>query len=150
MDRIIVVTGTPGTGKTVLAKSISKKHGHGYIDVNEVVKRYGLSEGYDLKRKTRIVDEMKLAKVLEKVIREARKRKGKLVIDSHMSHFVDPKSVDLCIVTKCGLKELERRLKRKGYHKAKIEDNIQAEIFDICYAEALERGHNIKIVWTDK
>lgn len=146
--RIIIVTGTPGTGKTTFAKRLAKDRRYGYVDVNDVVKKHGLSEGYDRKRKTRIVDEKKFAKVLEKMIDNAKKQKKGLVIDSHLSHYINPKYVDLCIVTKCGLKELEKRLKRKGYHKSKIEENIQAEIFDICYIEALERGYKVKVVWT--
>ena len=149
LPNVVIVTGTPGTGKTVLARKISKEYGHRYIDVNEVVRQHKLSEGYDKKRDTKIVDETRLAKVLEKIIKEARKKKEKLVIDSHMSHCVNPKLVGLCIVTKCDLKELERRLKRKGYSKAKTEENMECEIMDICYNEAKERGHKMRIVLTD-
>lgn len=147
---IMIVTGTPGTGKTTFAKSLAKGKGYIYVDVNYVVKKHKLSEGYDRKRKTRIVDERKLAKVLEKMIKDAKKQKNGLIIDSHLSHYINPKHVDLCIVTKCGLGELEKRLKRKGYHKSKIEENIRAEIFDICFVEAKERGHKVKVVWTGR
>lgn len=147
---VIIVTGTPGTGKTMLAKRLARQKKYRYIDVNDVVREYGLSEGYDRKRKTKVVDEKKLAKVLERMIKEFRaekkaKEKG-MIIDSHLGHFIKPKFVDLCIVTKCGLKELEKRLRKKGYHEAKIEENIQSEIFDICYVEAVERGHRVRVV----
>lgn len=149
LPSIVIVTGTPGTGKSTLTRKISKRYGHRYIDVNDVVKQHKLSEGYDKKRDTKIVDEKRLAKVLEKLIKEAKKKKEKLVIDSHMSHCVDPKLVGLCIVTKCNLKTLEKRLKKKGYNKAKIDENMECEIMDICYNEAKERGHKIKIVQMD-
>jgi adenylate kinase len=58
------------------------------------------------------------------------------------------KYVDLCIVTKCGLKTLEKRLKKRGYKKQKIRENLDCEIFDICLNEAKEKGHNIKIIDT--
>jgi len=148
LPQIVIVTGTPGTGKTVLAKRIAKRYGHEYVDVTGIIKKYRLAECYDRKRKTNIVNEKKLAKLLEKIIQLARKHREKLVIDSHMSHFINPKYVDLCIVTKCGLKELEKRLKKKGYHKAKIEENLESEIFDICFVEAKEKGHKVKIVLT--
>ncbi|MCX6706745.1 MAG: AAA family ATPase [Candidatus Woesearchaeota archaeon] len=150
LPSVVIVTGTPGTGKTVLARKISKKCGHIYIDVNEVVKQYKLSEGYDKKRDTKIVDEAKLSKVLERIIKETKKKKEKIIIDSHMSHCVDPKLVGLCIVTKCDLKKLEKRLKKKGYSKAKINENMECEIMDICYNEAKEKGHKIKIIDTFK
>jgi adenylate kinase len=146
---IVIVTGTPGTGKSTLARKISKQFGHIYIDVNDVVKQHKLSEGFDKKRDTKIVDEIKLAKVLGSMIKEAKKNKQKIIIDSHMSHCVDPKLVGLCIVTKCDLKTLEKRLKKKGYNKAKIDENIECEIMDICYNEANEKGHTVKIVNSD-
>jgi broad-specificity NMP kinase len=43
----IIVTGTPGTGKTTLAKKLSKKLKYAYIDVNNVIKENKLKEGYD-------------------------------------------------------------------------------------------------------
>lgn len=149
-NQIVIVTGTPGTGKTTLAKKLAREERYAYVDVNKVIKEHRLSEGYDRKRKTKIVDEKKLANILEKSIKKARKEKRKMIIDSHLSHYISPKYVDLCIVTKCDLKELEKRLKRKGYHKSKIEENIRAEIFDICFVEAKERGHKVKIVWTGR
>ena len=155
ISSVIIVTGTPGTGKTTLAKRIAKERNYRYVDVNKVVKEHSLSEGYDRKRKTKIVDEKRLAKALEGLIIAFRKeKKGKkteyrgLVIDSHLSHYINPKYVDLCIVTKCSLKELEKRLRKKKYNKAKVEENIQSEIFDICYNEAVERGHRVKVVET--
>ena len=53
------------------------------------------------------------------------------------------KYVDLCIVTKCNLKELERRLKKRKYNKEKIKENLDAEIFDVCLNEAKESKYDI-------
>ncbi|MBD3313002.1 AAA family ATPase [Candidatus Woesearchaeota archaeon] len=145
---IVIVTGTPGTGKTTIAKKLARKHNLDYIDVNDIVKEHKLSEGYDRKRKTRIVDEKKLAKILESIIKQARKERRRLIIDSHMSHCIDPKLVDLCIVTRTSLRKLANRLKRKGYHKAKIEENLECEIMDIILEEAKHAGHKVKVVET--
>ena len=147
-EQIVIVTGTPGTGKTTLARKLAKKHRYEYIDVNRIVRKEKLSEGYDRKRMTMIVDEKRLAKALEKMIRKARKEGRKLVIDSHLSHYISPKLVDLCIVTKCSLKKLHKRLKRKGYHKSKIEENMECETMDIILEEAKDIGHRIKVVET--
>lgn len=142
---IIIVSGTPGTGKTTIAKKIAKERKARYIDVNLLVTKHKLSEGYDKKRKTRIVDVKKLNKVLIKLIKTS---KEDLVIDSHLSHYLPAKYVDLCIITKCDLKELKRRLKRKKYSKEKIKENLDAEVFDVCLNEAKELGHNVKIITT--
>jgi len=63
---VIVVSGTPGTGKTFVSKKIAKKLKFYYLDVNKAVSKYTLLEGYDKKRKTMIVDTKKLNKFLAK------------------------------------------------------------------------------------
>jgi len=144
--RVIVITGTPGTGKTNLAKKLYKKLNFRYIDVNKLIKKYDLSESYDRKRKTKVVDIKKLNKVL---IKEIKNYKG-TIIDSHLSHYLPNKYVDLCIVTKCDIKELKKRLTKRKYSKAKIRENLDSEIFDICLTEAKENKHKILIIDTTK
>ncbi len=143
---VIIITGTPGTGKTTLAKKIAKEKCYTHIDVNKIIDREKLSEGYDKLRKSKIIDTKKLNKSLIKLIKENKN----IVIDSHLSHYLPKKYVDSCIVTKCSLKTLEKRLKKRKYSKSKIRENLDAEIFDTCKVEAEENGHKIKVVWTDK
>ncbi|MFH1064766.1 MAG: AAA family ATPase [Candidatus Woesearchaeota archaeon] len=147
MANAIIVTGTPGTGKTTVAMRLAKKLGWKYVDVNKVISKERLSEGYDRKNRCRIVDEKKLGKTL---VQLAKKSEENLVIDSHMSHYMPAKSVDLCIVTRCNLKILKRRLKRRGYTENKIKDNLECEIFDTCLIESQEAGHDVIVVETDK
>ena len=166
--KTIIVTGTPGTGKTTLAKKLSKKLNFLYLDVNDFIFRNKLSEGYDNKRRTKIIDVKKLNKFLIKEIKTIKKKalnqksskkiqlKNKIkkiegiVIDSHLSHYLPKKYVDLCIVARCNILELNRRLKKKGFHRPKIKENLQAEIFEICYNEAKRKKHEIISVDTSK
>src|SRR3989344_500018 len=134
---IIIVTGTPGTGKTKLAKALAKRIKSKYIDVNKIIDEHSLKESYDRNRQTYIVDEKKLGKVLISLI----KNNKNLVIDSHLSHFIPKKHVDLCLVTKTDIKELKKRLEKRKYAKAKIRENLDAEIFDVCHIEAREEGY---------
>ena len=143
--KTIIVTGSVGSGKTTFAKKLSDYLEFKYVDVNEVIKLNNLGEGYDKQKECLIVDSVKLGKVLDGLID---KNNSGLVIDSHMSHYVNPKNVDLCVVTKCDLKVLKKRLESRGYSKQKIKDNIEAEIFNTCFVEAKEKGHKILIVDT--
>mgnify|MGYP001594640051 CR=1 FL=1 len=153
--KVIAVSGTPGTGKTILSKKLAKKLNYYYLDVNKLISKYKLSESYDKKRKTKIVNVKKLNKSLINEIKTmknnvlTKKFKG-IIIDSHLSHYLPRKYVDFCIVTKCGIKELNKRLKKKKFDKRKINENLQAEIFDVCYNEALGRKHEIIVVNTTK
>ncbi|MBS3098325.1 AAA family ATPase [Candidatus Woesearchaeota archaeon] len=145
--KVVIVTGTPGTGKTTLAKKLAKKLDYDYIDINKVVKENKLNKEYDKKRKCYVVDINKLNKALIKIIKNSKKSS---IIDSHLSHNLPKKYVDVCIVTKCDLKELQRRLKKKNYAKQKIRENLDCEIFDICLNEAKEAGHKVVVIKTTK
>lgn len=151
--KVIIITGSVGTGKTALAKKLTRKMNFVYMDVNKIIKKYRLSEWYDTKRKTKIIDTKKLNKALIKEINNFKNNKNTkngIIIDSHLSHYLPKKYVNLCIITKCGLKELERRLKKKNYSKQKIRENLDAEIFDVCLNEAKENKHNVIVINTTK
>jgi len=146
--KIMIITGTPGTGKTTVAKKLAKKYNAEYIDVNKVIKENKLRESYDKKRKSYVIDIKKLNKVLIKLITNAKKHKLSLIIDSHLSHYLPSKYVDCCYVTKTTLKKLKKRLQNRKYSKKKIDENMQCEIFDICFMEAQEAGHTVKVITT--
>ena len=149
--KVIVVTGSVGSGKTTLSAKLAKELRFRYIDVNKLVKEYNLSESYDRKRKCKVVDVKKLNRALIDKINlfKGDFEKG-VIIDSHMSHYLPKKYVDLCIVAKCSLKVLEKRLKKRRYGKEKVKENIECEIFDICLNEAREAKHKVIVIDTTK
>lgn len=143
-NKILCVTGVAGSGKTYFAKKLAKEKKYKYIDVNKIIKENkDVVSGYDKKLKTKIIDVEKLKKVLAGLIKNSRKN---LVIDSHLSHYIDKKYVDKVYVVKTGIKILKKRLEKRGYSKDKIEENIEAELMDACYNEAKELGHKVEIV----
>ena len=143
---IIIVSGTPGTGKTLVAKALATAMKHEYIDVKRLISDRKLSQGYDRKRKCEIIDPKALNKILIKLIKEDKE----LVIDSHLSHYLPKRYVDRCIITTCSLSELSRRLKKRGYSKEKVRENLDSEIFEVCRSEALENGHRVVVLDTTK
>lgn len=144
-----IVTGTPATGKTTFAKNYAKEHNIAYIDGKELIKTNNLSEGFDKNNNCDIIDENKFAKVCEDLIKLFKDRDESLIIDSHLSHYINSELIKTCFVTECDLKILNQRLKDRKYNKNKIKDNLEAETFKICQIEAQENGHTVEIIKTD-
>ena len=145
--KTIVISGTPGTGKSTLAKLISKKINFKILDFKKILEENKLNENYDFKRKCYMVDTKKLDKTLIKIIKNS---KNPLIIESHLSHFLPRKYVNLCIITKCDLIILKKRLVKRKYDSFKIKENLEAEIFNVCLDEAKRLRHNILVVDTTK
>ena len=140
---IIAVTGTPGTGKSTVAKELAKALKYKFVNVNQFIKEQNLSDGFDKERDCEIIDVKKLNKTLEKFLKNKN-----AVVDSHLSHNLPKKLVDVCVITKCELKELRKRLESRKYSEEKIRENLEAEIFNTCYQEAVQNGHKALVVDT--
>lgn len=166
---IITITGTPGTGKTYIAKKLAGKNFE-YFDLNKYIKEQKIFDDYDKKDKTYDVDVKKLKKINylfkenlgmknKKTSQDIKKYNNKkikfpelkgillneegIIIDSHLSQYINS---DLCIVVKSDIKKIRERLEKRNYNTKKIEDNIQSEIFDICLEEAKKEHDNIVIL----
>ena len=145
--KTIIISGTPGTGKSTLAKLISQKTDFKILDFKKILRENKLNENYDFKRKCYMVDTKKLDKTLIKIIKNS---KNPLIIESHLSHFLPRKYVNLCIITKCDLIILKKRLVKRKYDSFKIKENLEAEIFNVCLDEAKRLKHNILVIDTTK
>jgi len=120
-----------------------------YVDVKKLIKNFKLSTEYDKKRKSLVVDLNKLNKVLIDIIKICKDQKVKgIVIDSHLSHYLPKKYVDLCVVTRTDTKKLYSRLKKRKYSKSKIAENMEAEIMEVILDEARHMKHKIKVIST--
>jgi len=137
---IICISGTPGTGKTTLAKKLAERIKAKYIDGNSIVRKYSISEGYDKEKDCKIIDPRKFSKASQE---ECKDKTKTYILDSHLSHNLPKSKVNLCIICKYNLKKLEKRLKTRNYSKEKIRENLDAEIFEICLTEAQKKGHEI-------
>jgi adenylate kinase len=50
---------------------------------------------------------------------------------------------DAVVILRASPSELRKRMKAKGWPKEKIEENTEAEIMEVCRAEALEQGRKV-------
>jgi adenylate kinase len=125
----IIISGTPGCGKTSVARKISYLIDAEIISLNELAISDKFSFEFDKERDTYIVDfEIFLPFILDK-IKEIKNQNYKyLIIESHFSDIIPNDYIDFVFILRCDPDELIKRLKEKNYNIKKIMENIQAEI----------------------
>lgn len=132
----LAITGTPGTGKTTLAKSIAESLGVLLIQANELAKEKSIVQADGS------VDTQQLRDFLLEKIKE---EKG-FVVEGHLlCEFSLP--VDYCLVLRCNPRELEGRLRTRGYEAKKLNDNLECEALDYCLVNV--EGHYDCVVQLD-
>jgi len=144
MRRIIAVTGTPGTGKTTFSKKFGEKIGATIIDISDVVDSGGIKTKVDAKRDTKIVDVDELKKIVKNKIK---KIKNDVIICGHLSHLLP---VTHIIVLRTDPLVLEIRMKTRWKSKAKIMENLEAELEGVCLYDSLWCKNVLEVDTTDK
>ncbi|MEM2087661.1 MAG: AAA family ATPase [Thermoproteota archaeon] len=148
----IVVTGTPGTGKTSLCEHIAKRNkGWIHLDLGRFAVKTNSVVEYDRSLKTNIIDTGVLKKVLYKYVSINVEKGVKLLIDGHYAAEVSPsKYVNCCIVLRCRPDILWLRLKNtRRYVEEKARMNVESELTDYCYLMAKNFLGNRRIMQLD-
>ncbi len=129
----IIISGTPGCGKTSVAKEISNLIDVKIISLNELAVSDNFSFEYDTERKTFVVDfDIFLPYVLNRIEEIKQDKPTYLIIESHFSDIIPEKFIDYTFILRCDPDELFKRLEKKNYDIKKITENIQAEILGNC------------------
>jgi adenylate kinase len=129
----VVVTGTPGTGKTTASKLVESDLD--VIHLNDLVRDEGLSTGTDEDRDSLVADIDALAARLS--------GRDDVLVESHLAHHLE---ADRVVVLRCHPEELKRRLLERGDSERKAEENAEAEALDVILSEAVDR-HGIEAVY---
>ncbi|MBI4162445.1 MAG: adenylate kinase family protein [Candidatus Aenigmarchaeota archaeon] len=138
---LISISGTPGTGKTAVAKELSRQLNASIIDLKTVARK--LPFMYDKKRKSLVVD----PKLLQGAVKDAVKDENfPILLEGHLAHLLDS---EIVIVLRTNPVVLEKRLQKRKWSGAKIRENIEAEMLDIIVAEAIEKHGKKEIIEID-
>ncbi|MFH0736970.1 MAG: AAA family ATPase [Candidatus Micrarchaeota archaeon] len=115
----IIITGTPGTGKSEVAKALAAELGLPLIDIKGLVREKKLAKRDE-------VDIPRLAKALGFL-----KKMPGFVAEGHLACEIRLPT-DFVIVLRTHPKALRKRLSKRGYGKKKLEENLLAEMLDYC------------------
>jgi adenylate kinase len=136
----VLVTGTPGCGKTTFSQLLATACNLKQLVVGELVKEKGLHEGWDAEWQAYTLDEDKLLDEMEDMLAD-----GGMVVEYHSCDFFPERWFDLVIVLRTDNTVLYDRLLKRGYSQKKIEENLQAEIFGVV-AEEAQKSYDANIV----
>lgn len=131
---ILLITGTPGTGKTTVSRLLAELLSGHLIDLNKLIEQEHLYTGYHPEYGFKIVDMKKMCNRISEIIKNL--KEDLIIIEGHLSHFCE--EADLVVVLRSHPSFLRKRLQDKGFNEFKINENIEAEALDICVFEAFQ------------
>lgn len=129
MQRIFVITGTPGVGKTTMLNGIKKRLSDCSVyDTTKIINDYKAYRGKD-RFGTKIVNLGKLRRILLRML--AKDKSRIIILEGHiLCEFNIPKA--RVIVIRSHLNTIKARLLERKYPVEKIRDNIVSEALDYC------------------
>jgi len=135
----ILITGTPGCGKTTLAKKMGKKLGFRVINEKDFALQNNI--GYFNEE-----NELELPlKELKKKVTLFLKKNENVVFEGHVLCEIKA-PFDKIILLKINPEELEMRLEKRNYSLQKIMDNVFCEGIDYCKKCAYRNYSPLKII----
>ncbi|KAJ7964882.1 Adenylate kinase isoenzyme 6-like [Quillaja saponaria] len=129
----LLVTGTPGTGKTTTSSALAEATQLRHINVGELVKDKNLHDGWDDEVESYLINEDLVCDELEDVMEE-----GGNIVDYHGCDFFPERWFDHVVVLQTDNSVLYDRLSKRGYTGSKLSNNIECEIFQVLLEEAKE------------
>lgn len=144
----ILLTGTPGVGKSVLREelvlccaepaAVLMMRG---LDVGELIKSEVLYDEWDDEMACSVFDENKVMEAIEKMMgcpsSSSLSEKGGWVVDFHSCWFFPSDWFDLVLLIRTDTDILFDRLVARHYVDRKVQENVQCEIFGVVLEEAI-------------
>ncbi len=132
----VIITGTPGTGKTTVSKILAKTLKSSLIPLNDLIDEKHLYNGYDDEKGYKIVDMEALSREINQILAATDEQ---VIIEGHLAHDFDKDElVTSVIVLRTRPNILRRRLCNREWSDSKITENVEAEALDLCTYEAVE------------
>lgn len=136
----IMITGSPGVGKTTVANALGKKLKCKVVNENEFAVGKGIG--------TWNVEEDELVvplRTLEKALNKMLENEKKIIVEGHLLCEIKLK-VDFVVLLRLHPELLEARLAMRGYKAEKVQNNVLCEGIDYCKKHALRKYPKKRII----
>ncbi|MAG21901.1 MAG: hypothetical protein CL943_01165 [Candidatus Diapherotrites archaeon] len=139
----LIITGSPGVGKTSTAKALGKALKYKVVNEKEfaVDERIGK---WSAKEDELIIPLEQFAKSLKELL----EKEEKIILEGHMLCELKLPA-DFVILLRCHPEILESRLEARGYTAEKVQDNVFCEGIDYCKKHVLRRYPKEKVIELD-
>ncbi|KPI95106.1 Adenylate kinase isoenzyme 6 [Papilio xuthus] len=127
----ILITGTPGVGKSTICKILYERTKYTWREVSKLAEEFNCLDEYDPEYHCPVLNDDKMLDIMESMM-----EKGGNIVDYHGSEFFPERWFDGVFVIRTNNTILYDRLVARGYSGKKLEDNIQCEIFEVLLEEA--------------
>jgi adenylate kinase len=137
LPKIIIVTGTPGVGKTAVGKLLAERLGSEFLSLGDLVKKQRLHKGFDHSARSYIIDEPAVKRMLKGYLKDHREKR--IVFETHSLNSILQKTHGMvAVVLRLDPLVLARRLKERNWPKLKIWENVEAELIDLSLYDSLK------------
>ncbi|MGY5881465.1 MAG: adenylate kinase family protein [Candidatus Thorarchaeota archaeon] len=131
----ILIGGTPGTGKTMVAKVLGSRLSVDVITIGDLADKSGCISARDKARDTGIIDEDCLVEAIITLVEDKSER---FVIEGHYIDLVPSSAVQWVFILRTHPEKLVGRLTDRGYKEDKVTENVEAEVLGVCQLDALD------------
>jgi adenylate kinase len=129
---VILIGGSPGTGKTKVASILGAKLSVEVISLATLADKAGCVSMKDKVRDTGIINEEK-----------------RVIVEGHYIDLVPGGSVEIVFILRVHPAVLRERLAKRGYTESKVNENVEAEVIGVCQLDALDSFGEAKVIEID-
>ncbi len=134
--KTIIITGTPGVGKSTISKNLALELIAKHLDVSKVAEEDNVIDQFDLERDTAIVNLNKLSKLLTEEIESS---DTDIIVDGHLApHLIPDNLVTIAFILRRNPQQIEEELMKRGYSDKKVKENVCCEILDVCLLDCIK------------
>lgn len=145
--RVILITGTPGVGKTNVSSRLASRLDATHVDLSKLVEQEKLISGVDKDRGTLIADTKRVSERVQGIIKSCDRD---VIIDGHYAVDVLPtEAIHLVFVLRRDPEELKEAMENRGFTERKLWENLAAEILDVCLWDAVRACGSEKVCEID-